>query len=119
MKGDRHIKKEIYLCDAPDRREGLDLFLFVAETIEGVSSREFTVQGSKEVDYIEGEDSKPLINLRKTECQQLIDELYKKGFRPTENQFTAEQIKALSYHLEDMRKIVFNGIDWKKGSEVL
>lgn len=49
----------------------------------------------------------PLTVLRETEAQELLEELWKVGFRPKEVG-TGGQIASIKYHLEDMRKLVFN-----------
>lgn len=48
----------------------------------------------------------PLANLREEEAQNLLEELWKAGFRPKEVG-TAGQLDSVKYHLEDMRKLVF------------
>lgn len=49
----------------------------------------------------------PLIDLPVESAQQLIDELYHVGIRPTQAAGSAGQLDAVKYHLEDMRAIVF------------
>lgn len=45
-------------------------------------------------------------------CQALMDNLYAAGFRPTEAAGSAGQREALERHLEDMRTIAFDWIDY-------
>lgn len=40
-------------------------------------------------------------------AQQLMDDLWRCGLRPTEGKGSAGQLTATEYHLEDMRKLVF------------
>jgi hypothetical protein len=42
-----------------------------------------------------------------TEAQILMDSLWDCGTRPSEGQGSAGQLAAVKYHLEDMRKLVF------------
>lgn len=37
-------------------------------------------------------------------CQELMEELWRHGFRPREGKGSAGSLKATEYHLEDMRK---------------
>ena len=43
-----------------------------------------------------------------SEAQALANELYRLGFEPSGTESNKGEIKALSYHLEDMRTLVFN-----------
>lgn len=49
----------------------------------------------------------PLLDLREEDAQQLMDELYHAGVRPSQAAGSAGQIDAVKYHLEDMRRLVF------------
>ena len=53
-------------------------------------------------------------------CQQLIDELYRSGFRPSEIRYTQNEIEAIKKHLKEereMRKEMFDILlDEKKQS---
>ena len=53
-------------------------------------------------------------------CQQLIDELYRSGFRPSEIRYTQNEIEAIKKHLKEeigMRKEMFEiFLDEKKQS---
>jgi hypothetical protein len=44
------------------------------------------------------------VHLDNEQAQQLIDDLYRAGFRPTDAQGTAGQLEAMKAHLDDMRK---------------
>lgn len=48
----------------------------------------------------------PITELREDEAQELLEELWKAGFRPKEIG-TVGQLASVRYHLEDMRKLVF------------
>lgn len=49
----------------------------------------------------------PTMTMRKTEAQQLIDELWRCGLRPSEGTGSAGSLKATENHLDDMRRIAF------------
>lgn len=50
----------------------------------------------------------PLLAMTKQEAQSLFDVLWAEGFRPMDGTGNGGHIEALKYHLEDMRKLVFN-----------
>jgi hypothetical protein len=49
----------------------------------------------------------PSIRLSRTAAQQLMDNLWQCGLRPSEGSGSAGALKATEKHLEDMRKLVF------------
>lgn len=52
--------------------------------------------------------------LTNEEVQQLIDELWILGYRPSEGAGSAGALKAVQDHLKDMRRIVFHKLNIKK-----
>lgn len=56
---------------------------------------------------IEGEMSRPMVDLDLTAAQQLMDELWLCGLRPTEGSGSAGSLAATERHLADMRRLVF------------
>jgi hypothetical protein len=58
--------------------------------------------------HTQGEVTSPFMSLQPEEGQQLIDELYAVGLRPSQERGSAGQLDAVKFHLEDMRKLVFN-----------
>ena len=50
----------------------------------------------------------PFLRLRIHEAQQLIDELWQCGLRPSEGTGSAGSLKATENHLQDMRKIAMS-----------
>ena len=48
----------------------------------------------------------PLLNLSQQEAQDLADQLYAAGIRPSQAAGSAGQLDAVKYHLEDMRTLV-------------
>lgn len=53
--------------------------------------------------------SEPTFTLKPKEAQQLMDDLWQCGYRPSEGAGSAGSLKATQYHLEDMRRLVFKG----------
>ena len=49
----------------------------------------------------------PVFDLRKDEAQQLMDELWRAGLRPSEGTGSAGSLAATERHLADMRALVF------------
>lgn len=54
-----------------------------------------------------GSITDPALVLEIDEAQELMDQLYACGIRPSESKGSAGQLTAIQYHLEDMRKLVF------------
>lgn len=52
--------------------------------------------------------SEPLLRLSTEEAQQLMDELWNCGLRPSEGTGSAGSLRATENHLADMRKIAFD-----------
>ncbi len=53
------------------------------------------------------ENPQPILRCRKEELQQLMDELWRAGLRPSEGSGSAGAMLATQRHLEDMRTLVF------------
>lgn len=51
--------------------------------------------------------SEPLMTLQPDDAQQLIDELWRAGLRPSEGSGSAGSLAATERHLADMRALVF------------
>jgi len=51
----------------------------------------------------------PTFKMRYEEAQQLMDDLWQCGLRPSEGTGSAGALVATQKHLEDMRKLVFEG----------
>lgn len=50
----------------------------------------------------------PSFSLNPKSVQELMDELWRCGYRPSEGAGSAGQLSATQAHLEDMRKLVFD-----------
>lgn len=55
------------------------------------------------------EHIEPTFRLRDEACQDLMDQLWQVGFRPSEGSGSAGALAATQKHLEDMRRLVFIG----------
>lgn len=53
----------------------------------------------------------PLLEISPEEAQQFMDELWRVGIRPTEGAGSVGQMEATVKHLEDMRRLVFEGVE--------
>lgn len=56
----------------------------------------------------DGEVPPESFELRNEDAQELMDELWSAGLRPTEGSGSAGALSATQRHLEDMRTLVFN-----------
>lgn len=59
------------------------------------------------VDVPDEDRVRPTFDLDKTSAQQLMDELWRCGLRPSEGTGSAGSLAATEKHLQDMRKIAF------------
>src|SRR6478752_1525327 len=55
----------------------------------------------------EGVEQQPMFSIKDEECQHLMDELWRVGFRPSEGSGSAGSLAATERHLADMRHLVF------------
>jgi len=51
--------------------------------------------------------TEPSVRVTLSEAQEIMDELWRNGLRPSEGSGSAGQLASVKYHLEDMRKLVF------------
>ena len=58
----------------------------------------------------------PMMRIEIHTAQNLIDELWKCGLRPTEGTGSAGSLKATESHLADMRRIAFTFLDANNGA---
>lgn len=75
------------------------------------SSYDGKVFVGKPIEYVETDMAcvvwNPTISLLPEEAQQLIDELWRVGVRPSSGDGSPGQLGATERHLEDMRRLVF------------
>jgi hypothetical protein len=56
----------------------------------------------------------PFIDIDSTEAQQLIDDLWDCGVRPSEGSGSAGALKAVQNHLADLKKVLFHTLKIKE-----
>lgn len=59
----------------------------------------------------EAPPTEPTLRINATEAQQLVDELWDAGLRPSEGSGSAGSLAATERHLADMRKIAFAALE--------
>jgi hypothetical protein len=60
------------------------------------------------VKHEEGMPITPAFALGPKAVQQLMDDLWRCGYRPSEGEGSAGQLSSVKYHLEDMRRLLFD-----------
>jgi hypothetical protein len=65
------------------------------------------------VDLPDGEIADPFMKLMPADAQQLLDELWRIGIRPSQEQGSTGQSAAMQKHLDDMRTIAFHTLKVK------
>lgn len=55
-----------------------------------------------------GDHVSPSMMLDRHVCQQMMNELWQQGFRPLDGSSSLAHVEAMTRHLEDMRRLVFN-----------
>jgi len=102
MNGD--IKPIQFMARREDYQDGISLH--ARKVVEGVS-----VQAACPIIYtphVKHIPIEPFMFLSVHEAQQLMDELWQCGLRPTEGTGSAGSLAATQHHLDDFRKILFN-----------
>lgn len=61
----------------------------------------------KYIEHIEGSMLESSLRLKEQEGQRLFDALWQAGYRPKVLGDQDKQVEAVKYHLEDMRRLVF------------
>lgn len=98
---------KIFASNAPWHR-GIDLLL-----VSKVNSTSPNAYGTKiefETPEHPGVEIEPTIRMDYDNAQNLMDELWSCGLRPTEGSGSAGALAATQKHLDDMRKLVFDYI---------
>lgn len=62
-------------------------------------------------DMSPGSHSEPSAQLTDTQAQELMDQLWTCGFRPTEGRGSAGALTAVQHHLDDFRAIIRKTLD--------
>lgn len=104
MNGD--IKPLEIMAKREDWNNGISLY--GRQIIEGV--RQSIVQPLEMKPQDEGSYSPPFLQLKIQSAQNLMDELWQCGLRPSEGTGSAGSLRATEKHLADMRSIAFKGL---------
>lgn len=106
MNGD--IKPLEFMARREDWNFGINLHL--RQVTEGMGAT--VAQPLEFRQYNPGElSSQPFITLDIQAAQQLMDELWQCGLRPTEGTGSAGSLAATQKHLDDMRTIAYKGLN--------
>ena len=99
--------KEIYVRrELWDRSYAVHVFVNEQTPASGSIIRSYATQMTlQRVPDGEVCDPLPLMHLDATAAQQLMDELWRAGIRPTDGGSTMGQYSAMQRHLNDMRKL--------------
>lgn len=84
--------------------------LLIMERTWGQDRPKRVVTALTVADVPEGHWLEPTLRMDRTAAQQLIDNLWQCGLRPTEGTGSAGSLKATERHLEDMRRLVFKDV---------
>jgi hypothetical protein len=71
-----------------------------------------TFRAASPVEFVEQREDhrvEPFMSLHLTAAQELMDELWRCGLRPSEGSGSAGSLAATERHLADMRRLVFKG----------
>jgi len=104
MKGDRRFE---FMARRDDWNFGVSLY--AREVIEGISMSIAKPMEFTEYDISSAIAAEPFARIGIQEAQNLMDELWQCGLRPSEGTGSAGSLRATERHLEDMRKLVFKG----------
>lgn len=92
------IRADRPLCDESIRLAGF---------VEHDSGRRSFIEPLAFTDISPGQKINEFARLTEGDAQQLMDELWNVGLRPSQGKGSAGQLEATRAHLEDMRKLVF------------
>lgn len=100
------MRKEFRIFAADDIMTDSVVFMFRHASGKPIKPLEFSVDN----DIQDGYMVEPTFRLRRDDAQELMQELWRLGYRPNNGESTVAHIDALKYHLEDMRKLAFRKV---------
>ena len=81
-------------------------FCVLGRVVGPIANQQMAVVSNLQLEVVkEGDELKPTFKLRRDNVQALMDELYRVGFRPSE-QGTTGELGAVRDHLRDIREIL-------------
>lgn len=96
---------EIRVFKADPRMRELNVFVDMEQNGYCYMGEPIVMRELKQEDM--WKENHPVTTLSPTAAQQLIDDLWDCGLRPSEGSGSAGQLAAVERHLEDMRTLVF------------
>lgn len=88
-------------CQREPWRDGIEVAVFQKRDFGMMVAEPLTLREMKDGEYI----NEPTMRLQNQEAQQLMDELWRCGLRPSEGTGSAGSLAATEKHLVDMQKI--------------
>jgi len=88
-------------CQREPWRDGIEVAVFQKREFGMMVAEPLTLRELKDGENL----NEPTMRLRNEEAQQLIDELWRCGLRPSEGTGSAGSLAATEKHLADMQKI--------------
>lgn len=95
-------------AEARNYRNSVDIQM-TAKTMDG-ELEFFCLKPVEVIRVAQGECAPPAISLTMKQAQQLMDELWSCGIRPTEGSGSAGSLAATERHLKDMQTIAFSAL---------
>ncbi len=89
------------LCNIQPWNRAIDIALFEEQGDRSMIGAPVVMKQRKSDTFV----SEPTVQLKPDEAQELMDELWRCGLRPSEGTGSAGSLAATERHLEDMRKI--------------
>lgn len=88
-------------CQREPWRDGVEVAVFHKTDFAMMVAEPLTLRELKEGEFL----GEPTMRLKNHEAQQLMDELWRCGLRPSEGTGSAGSLRATEKHLADMQKI--------------
>lgn len=88
-------------CQREPWRDGIEVAVFQKREFGMMVAEPLTLRELKDGEYL----NEPTMRLRNEEAQQLMDELWRCGLRPSEGTGSAGSLAATEKHLADMQRI--------------
>lgn len=95
-------KMHIFIKEPDWSAQGYQMGILIKDEIGSSAVQPLLIKRLEEGDYVG-----PCATFQKQDLQSMFNELWRLGFRPSDGTGNSGHIEALTYHLEDMRRIVF------------
>lgn len=104
------MKKDIWITQSVYSQGG-----FALRVVQRQGREDYAVTAGPLEPIAEGDEVAPLLRLRLDEAQQLLDELYRVGVRPSRSEPTSQVVERMEHHIEDLRRIAFKDANHPPG----